>query len=129
MTIAQLPSLPEQVIKRDGRRAPFDADRIRAAILKAGQAAGEFDAGEADLLCAQVVKILRHQYRQQAPDIERIQDVVEQTLIAANHFQTARAYIVYRASHARLREDRKTVVDVAASAPSGSAARNVSSIM
>ncbi len=115
MTIAQLPTLPEHVIKRDGRRAPFDAGRIRAAILKAGQAAGEFDAGEADLLCAQVVKILRHQYRQHAPDIERIQDAVEQTLIAANHFQTARAYIVYRASHARLREDRKTVVDVAAS--------------
>ncbi len=115
MTIAQLPSLPEQVIKRDGRRAPFDTGRIRAAILKAGQATGEFDAGEADLLCAQVVKVLRHQYRQHAPDIERIQDAVEQTLIAANHFQTARAYIVYRASHARLREDRKTVVDVAAS--------------
>ncbi len=115
MTVSFLPSLPEEIIKRDGQRAAFDAGRIRAAILKAGQAAGEFDEGEADLLCAQVVKILRHQYRQSTPHIERIQDVVEQTLIAANHFQTARAYIVYRESHARLREDRKTLVDVSAS--------------
>ncbi len=115
MTVSFLSSLPEEIIKRDGRRVPFDGARIRAAILKAGQATGEFDAGEADLLCAQAVKVLGHQSRQGALDIERIQDVVEQTLIAANHFQTARAYIVYRESHARLRADRKTVVDVAAS--------------
>ncbi len=36
-------------------------------------------------------------------------------LIAANHLQTARAYIVYREQHKRLREDRRTLVDVAAS--------------
>ena len=46
---------------------------------------------------------------------KQIQDVVEQTLIAANHLQTARAYIVYREQHAQLRQDRKTLVDVAAS--------------
>ncbi len=34
---------------------------------------------------------------------------------AAGHFDTARAYIVYRDRHARLRADRKTLVDVAAS--------------
>ena len=49
------------------------------------------------------------------PGIERIQDVVEQSLIASNHFQTARAYIVYRETHKKLRDDRKTLVDVEAS--------------
>ena len=112
--------LPGEVIKRDGRRVPFDAGKIRSAILRAGQAAGElggaeFGEAEADLLTAQVVKVLAHSFRATPPDIERIQDVVEQTLIASNHFQTARAYIAYRESHKKLREDRKTVVDVEAS--------------
>ncbi len=50
-----------------------------------------------------------------SPDIETIQDSVEHTLAAAGWFHTARAYIVYRDRHARLRADRKTLVDVAAS--------------
>ena len=49
-----------------------------------------------------------------AVEVEQVQDGVERTLMAAGHFDTARAYIVYR-EHARLRRDRKAVVDVAAS--------------
>ncbi|WP_324779222.1 ribonucleoside triphosphate reductase [Thiobacillus sedimenti] len=108
-------AIPREVIKRDGRRTAFDAAKIRSAILRAGQAAGEFGPDEADLLTAQVIKVMAHSFRNAAPDIERIQDVVEQSLIAANHLQTARAYIAYRDSHKKLREDRKTVVDVEAS--------------
>src|SRR5512139_1158969 len=108
-------TLPREVIKRDGRRAAFDAAKIRSAILRAGQASGEFGKAEADLLTAQVVKVLIHSVRNAPPDIERIQDVVEQGLIAANHLATARAYIAYRETHKKLREDRKTLVDVEAS--------------
>ncbi|KAB2308417.1 ribonucleoside triphosphate reductase [Betaproteobacteria bacterium SCN2] len=107
--------LPREVIKRDGRRVAFDPNKIRSAILRAGQASGEYGEHEADLLTGQVTKVLIHSFRNASPDIERIQDVVEQTLIASNHFQTARAYIAYRESHKKLREDRKTVVDVEAS--------------
>jgi ribonucleoside-triphosphate reductase len=107
--------LPHEVVKRDGRRAPFDAGKIRSALLRAGQATGEFGEVEADLLTAQAMKVLVHKFRTAPPDIERIQDVVEHTLIAANHIATARAYIVYRETHKKLREDRKTVVDVEAS--------------
>jgi len=107
--------MPREIIKRDGHRATFDAAKIRSALLRAGQASGEFGEAEADLLTAQVVKVLVHSFRNVPPDIERIQDVVEQSLIAANHLQTARAYIAYRDSHKKLREDRKTVVDVEAS--------------
>ena len=107
--------MPREVIKRDGRRVGFDAAKIRSALLRAGQASGEFGEAEADLLTAQAVKVLIHSFRNAPPDIERIQDVVEQSLIAANHLQTARAYIAYRESHKKLREDRKTLVDVEAS--------------
>ena len=104
--------LPHEVVKRDGRRAPFDADKIRSALLRAGQASGEYGKAEADLLTAQAMKVLVHKFRTTPPDIERIQDVVEHTLIAANHLATARAFIVYRETHKKLREDRKTLVDV-----------------
>lgn len=104
--------LPHGVIKRDGQRADFDAGKIRSALLRAGQASGEFGEAEADLLTAQVAKVLIHSFRGSSPEIERIQDVVEQSLIAANHLATARAYIVYRETHKKLRQDRKTVVDV-----------------
>lgn len=113
---SRMPALPTQVIKRDGRRLPFDADRIESAIRRAGQATGEFGDHEATLLTAQVVKVLAHRFAQgQCPDIENIQDVVEQTLISANHLRTARAYIVYREQHKALRADRRTLVDVDAS--------------
>jgi ribonucleoside-triphosphate reductase len=108
-------SIPREVIKRDGRRTAFDAAKIRSALLRAGQATGEYGEAEADLLTAQVAKVLIHSLRGAPPDIERIQDIVEQSLIAANHLATARAYIAYRESHKKLREDRKTVVDVEAS--------------
>ncbi|MHB1233275.1 MAG: ribonucleoside triphosphate reductase [Burkholderiales bacterium] len=112
---SSLMSIPRQVIKRDGKPAPFDAAKIRSAIRRAGEASGEFGDIESELLTAQVVKVLIHKFRIEAPAIENIQDVVEQALISANHFQTARAYIVYREQHKKLREDRKTVVDVGTS--------------
>ena len=110
-----LVTLPREVIQRSGQRAPFDAERIRAALQRAGKATDEFDAAEAALLTAQVVKVLIHRFHGEAPTIEQIQDVAEQTLIAANHLQTARAYIVYREQHATLRADRQTLVDVESS--------------
>lgn len=108
-------ALPREAIKRDGRRVPFETKKIGSALLRAGQATGEFGREEAELLTAQVTKVLIHRFRGQPPAIEQIQDIVEQTLIAANHLQTARAYIVYREQHAKLRADRKTLVDAASS--------------
>jgi anaerobic ribonucleoside-triphosphate reductase len=113
---ANLATLPTRVVKRDGAEVPFDARKIESAILRAGRASGEYAELEAGLLTAQVVKVLSHRFQgNRAPQIEDIQDVVEQTLIAANHFETARAYIVYREQHRTLRADRRTLVDVAGS--------------
>jgi len=115
-TFPWVATLPARVRKRDGREVPFDARKIESAILRAGQASGEFGTIEATGLTTQVIKVISHRLDLgRIPDIEGIQDVVEQTLIVANHFETARAYIVYREQHSRLREDRRTLVDVAAS--------------
>lgn len=116
MLSATIPSpLPRLVCKRDGRQVPFAAERIRSAIRRAGEASGEFSDDEAGRLTAQVIRVLAHRFPGQTPHIEQIQDLVEQQLVAAGYFRTARAYIVYRETHARLRTDRRTLVDVEAS--------------
>ncbi|HET7297496.1 MAG TPA: ribonucleoside triphosphate reductase [Burkholderiales bacterium] len=99
------------VLKRDGRPAAFDAGKIRSAIARAGAATGEFGEEVAARLAAQAVELLAGK----TPSIEQIQDLVERALIAAGYLTTARAYIVYRESHKRLRDDRRAMVDVAAS--------------
>jgi anaerobic ribonucleoside-triphosphate reductase len=113
--IALHPAMPARVVKRDGTIVAFDAVKIADAIRRAGLATGEFSAEEAQRLTALVVKVLAYRHAGAVPEIENIQDVVEQTLIAADHFRTARAYIVYREQHKKLREDRKTLVDAVAS--------------
>jgi ribonucleoside-triphosphate reductase len=106
---------PSTVLKRSGATAPFDGGKIASAIERAGKATGAFDAAEAQLLTSQTLKVLAHRFHDRAPHIEQIQDVVEQVLISANHFATARAYIVYREQRTRLRSDQRTLVDVASS--------------
>ncbi|MEF2070110.1 ribonucleoside triphosphate reductase [Consotaella aegiceratis] len=103
---------PTTVVKRSGEVVAFDTGKIRSAIARAGAATGEFGAAEAELLAIQAVKVLAHRFSSRAPRIEEIQDVVEQALISANHFATARAYIVYREQRSRQRGDRATLVDV-----------------
>lgn len=107
---------PPRVVKRNGAVAQFDKGKILSAIRRAGEATGEFAEDEAARLTSDVVKVITHRYRRGTrPAIEEIQDTAEQVLISANHLHTARAYIVYREQHKRLREDRRTVVDVATS--------------
>jgi ribonucleoside-triphosphate reductase len=103
------------VRKRDGTLAPFDAERIRSAIVRAGLATGEFDEARASELTALLLRVLTYRSRREPPTIENIQDLVEETLITGNHLKTARAYAVYREQHHRLRSDRQTLVEVCSS--------------
>jgi len=103
---------PVSLRKRDGRLAAFEVDKIERAIAAAGAATGEFEVAIAQALAAAVRRQLAHRT---TVEVEQVQDGVERALMAAGYFDTARAYIVYRERHARLRRDRKVVVDVAAS--------------
>jgi ribonucleoside-triphosphate reductase len=104
--------LPGGVIKRDGSRTAFEPRRIVAALARAGLASGEFDDDEADFLGQRVLKVLRHRFAASDPTVEQVQDIVEQVLVEANHLHTFRAYVAYRDQHRRLRDTRKTLIDV-----------------
>lgn len=103
---------PQQLCKRDGSIAAFDLGKIRQAIIAAGEASGEFDEALAGELAEAVLMRL---LELPSIDVEQVQDRVERVLMEAGFYQTARAYIVYRERHGRLRRDRKSLVDVAAS--------------
>ena len=103
------------VIKRDGSLRPFDADKIASALARAGQAALEFDAARALQLTRAGVLPRLGAIGAATPHIEQIQDAVEATLFDAGHRATLRAYIVYREQHRKLRDARRSLVDVEAS--------------
>ncbi len=99
---------PVAVIKRNGTAATFQAAKIVDALASAGRATGEFGQDRAQALAAQVVATLARR----VPTVEQVQDQVERTLSQAGHFDTARAYIVYREQHQMLRTDAACAVDV-----------------
>ncbi len=93
----------QTIEKRDGRVVPFDAQRITNAILKAGQATGEFDRDEASRLTTRALAVAAATLGGR-PTVERIQDIVEETLLTSPHRRAARAYVIYREQHRALRE-------------------------
>ena len=99
----------QHILKRDGRVVAFDRDKIAHAIAAAGNSTGELDLAGAQALTDRVIDALADQ---PCPGVETIQNRVEETLVQAGHWRSARAYIVYREQHARLRNLRHTLVDV-----------------
>ncbi len=106
---------PAAVVKRDGKIVDFDLTKIESAITRAGAAAGELAAAEAVHIAHRLTRTLAKRAGTTALDVEAIQDAVEQGLLRAGYLKTARAYIVYREQHAKLRNDKQTMVDVATS--------------
>ena len=105
----------QNVSKRDGTLAPFDAVKIYDAILKAGTSTGELSEKQARNLTEKVLLEISITYEKEVVSIEEIQDLVEKVLVKENFFKTAKAYILYREKRAWMRHDKKTMVDVESS--------------
>ena len=94
----------KSIKKRDGRTAKFDRKKIEKAIEKAGLETGEFDAAQAVELTDKVLGVLETRNQKRLPNVEDIQDIVEDALIDSKFKKTAKAYIIYRDQHKKLRE-------------------------
>ena len=94
----------KSIKKRDGRTAKFDRKKIEKAIEKAGLETGEFDATQAVELTDKVFGVLETRNQKRLPSVEDIQDIVEDALIDSKFKKTAKAYIIYRDQHKKLRE-------------------------
>ena len=98
------------VQKRDGRIVPFDQDKITNAIFKAAQSVGGDDRERALFISNAVVEMLEERFgASQVPTVEDIQDLAERALIKHGHAKTAKAYILYRDLHNKLRDIRALI--------------------
>ncbi|MDR2441003.1 MAG: anaerobic ribonucleoside triphosphate reductase [Planctomycetaceae bacterium] len=101
---SQTESLTAIIVKRDGRRMKFCLEKIAAAMQKAFHACGA-DRDESYLLkLAQLVDTKLAERQMNQPEVEEVQDMVEQVLVEAGHVRTAKAYMIYRAERSRVRE-------------------------
>lgn len=101
------------IVKRDGRVVPFDPHRIRAAVEKAFRADRGKNVGEAlssedraaieEITSAVVSKSAALAGRGERLEVERIQDLVELTLMELGYHTVAKRYILYRADRGRAR--------------------------
>ena len=86
-----------KIIKRDGREVEFEVVKLVKAIEKAGIQTGEFKTDEAKRLAEITVALVAKSLKDgEIPQVEKVQDFVEQVLMAGAHYKTAKAYILYR---------------------------------
>ena len=94
-----------KIIKRDGREAPFNIEKIAKAVFKAAEAAGGHDYNTAmDIACEVANQLEKNCGIDCKPTVEQIQDTVEKVLVKRGHARTAKEYILYRAERTRVRE-------------------------
>ncbi|MCK4781598.1 ribonucleoside triphosphate reductase [Candidatus Parcubacteria bacterium] len=99
-----------KVIKRDGLIADFKQEKIADAILKALTASKQGNGKTSKDLAAKVVEILNRRFRKkEIPDVEQIQDIIEEVLILENLVETSKAYILYREQRRKIRETTGTL--------------------
>lgn len=102
---------PEMIKKRNGMPVPFDVKKIRDAIRKANHAARieAISPYQFEVLVDEVVESIPEGV---TPNVEQIQDLVEEKLIANGFAKTAKAYILYRAEHSKVRKTEADLVNI-----------------
>ena len=97
--------------KRTGDIVKFNAQKIADAIKKANMESIDetFSSEQLDEITNGVIKALKSV---KMPCVEQIQDTVEKVLIAGNFASTAKAYILYRAEHTKLRQAKADLMDI-----------------
>lgn len=92
-----------EIRKRDGRTSQYDLNKITSAISKAMKSQEINDDATAKELANKVQSNLFLMYAGETPNVEQIQDIVEEVLLDYNK-KVAKAYIEYRTDRTRVRE-------------------------
>ena len=101
----------QNIRKRNGDIVPFVKQKITDAIHKANLESVDetFAAQTLESLTDEVVLGIR---AEETPAVEFIQDMVEQVLIKHNYASTAKAFILYRAEHTKIRQAQGDLMDI-----------------
>ncbi len=107
-------SVIQKIKKRNGAIADFDAEKISRAVQKAFlDVLNTPHTEEAQEISLVVTQKLADLYggTAQTPNVEEIQDYVERALMERGYFEVAKAYIIYRYEHAKIREEEKKQIE------------------
>ncbi len=94
-----------KVQKRNGDVISFDGKRIEESVFKAVTATDQGDGEKSKKIAERVIKILNRRFKkEEIPQVEQIQDIVEEVLVLEGLVETAKAYILYREQRRKIRE-------------------------
>ena len=98
------------IIKRDGKEVEFDESKVYNAIFQANKAVGDekMESYDFEYLTKKVVDKLDGE----TCTVEQVQDLVETMLIRYDYEKTAKAYILYRAEHAKIRDAESDLMNI-----------------
>ena len=89
-----------KVLKRDGRKVPFDLEKIERAILKSDD---NLTTNQLKEILNEIVIILGD-YSKEIIDVEEIQNTIINVLIKRNYTEIAEKYSNYRKERTRIRD-------------------------
>ncbi len=101
----------KKIKKRDGKIVTFNPEKITDAIAAAGAATEEFKFDRAKSLTEKVLKLADQEITARTPNVEQIQDLVEQVLMESSFKKTAKAYITYRQERNRTRSAKSNLME------------------
>jgi len=95
-----------KIKKRDGSIESFNSEKITNAVLKALNAVKEDKKKPnlAESISKEVVSLIQKHFTHIIPTVEDIQDLVEEVLLKRKKHDVARAYMMYRQEHEKMRE-------------------------
>ena len=101
----------DKIQKRNGDIVPFDSMKIMNAIDRANKAVDREHMTPTDLLFL-TEKVTDRLDEKELNSVEHIQDLVEEILIRFGYARTAKAYILYRAEHTKIRKSEFDLMDI-----------------
>ena len=101
-----------KVRKRDNTLADFNLSKISDAITQAFEAQNrQYNQNIIDFLALKVTADFEPKIKDDAVSVESIQDSVEEVLVQAGYADVAKAYILYRKLHEKMRNVKSTILD------------------
>jgi len=101
-----------KVRKRNGQIVKFEISKISEAMKKAFDASEKsYDEDVIDFLALKVTSDFENKIKDNIISVEDIQDSVESVLIKGDYVDVAKAYILYRKLHEKMRNVKATALD------------------
>ena len=101
----------KSVIKRNGTTVDYDITKIENAIAKAMLSLGYGNIQDVKKMAKLAELYLTEKFENKIPTVEDVQDIVEKVLMKNGYEDVAKAYIIYRKEHEKMRNVSNTLLD------------------